>query len=93
MKKFSTREVAGKLGLSPIALSRYVSLGKVPAPEIAKTGRMTLHLWTEADIERVRKLLPKIANGRKTRHQKQKGKTQKPQPRAAVPHKQRKKQK
>jgi len=32
---------------------------------------MTLHLWTEKDIERARKLLPKIANGRKTRHQKQ----------------------
>jgi len=54
---------------------------------------MTLHLWTEADIERVRKLLPKIKNGRKTRYQKQKGKNQNPQPWAAVPHKQPKKKK
>jgi hypothetical protein len=41
---------------------------------------MTLHLWTEAEIEHVRKLLPKIANGRKTRYQKlreeQKGEAQ-----------------
>jgi hypothetical protein len=28
------------------------------------------YLWTEQDIEQVRKLLPKIANGRKTRYQK-----------------------
>jgi hypothetical protein len=32
---------------------------------------MTIHLWTEEEIEHVRKLLPKIANGRKTRYKKQ----------------------
>jgi hypothetical protein len=40
---------------------------------------------TDIEIEHVRKLLPKIANGRKTRYQTLKEK-QKPQPRAAVPH-------
>ena len=29
-----------------------------------------MHLWTEPDIERLRKLLPKIKNGRKLRYQK-----------------------
>lgn len=29
-----------------------------------------MHSWTEEDIERVRIILPKIANGRKTRYQK-----------------------
>jgi hypothetical protein len=29
-----------------------------------------VHLWTERDIERVRKLLPKIKNGRKLRYKK-----------------------
>ena len=65
MRKFSTREAAKKLGLSPIALSRYIALGKVPSPEVVTTGRHTLHLWTEEEIENVRKLLPKIANGRR----------------------------
>ena len=65
MRKFSTREAAKKLGLSPIALSRYIALGKVPSPEVISTGRHTLHLWTEEQIENVRKILPKIANGRK----------------------------
>ena len=105
---FSTRQVAKKLGITHATLSRYITAGKVPEPEAVSSGGMTIHLWTETDIERLRELLPKIANGRKTRYQKQKGKTQKPQPRTpqpqhaktaraggpvAVPHKQRKKKK
>lgn len=80
----STNQAAKKLGLTGATLSRYITSGKVPAPETASSGGMTIHLWTEEDIERVRKLLPKIANGRKTRYQKQKSK---PQAKRAVPHK------
>jgi predicted transcriptional regulator len=70
MGSFSTREAAKKLGISPIALSRYISLGKVPTPQVIVLGRSKVHVWTEDEIEHVRKLLPKIANGRKTRWQK-----------------------
>ena len=51
-------------------LARYIQQGKVPAPTILKVGSASLHAWMEEDIERVRKLLPKIANGRKTRYKK-----------------------
>jgi len=77
----STREAARKLGLNPKTLSRYIQQGKVPAPTILKVGSASLHAWTEEDIERVRKLLPKIANGRKTRYQK----NNKPQAKKPVP--------
>jgi predicted transcriptional regulator len=87
--KLSTTRAAKKLGISPIALSRYIAKGKVPAPEIVQLGQSSIHLWTNEEIENVRKLLPKIANGRKTRYQKLRAK-QKAQPRAAVPHKSRK---
>ncbi|HWZ43432.1 MAG TPA: hypothetical protein VNW97_08130 [Candidatus Saccharimonadales bacterium] len=40
-----------------------------------KVGSASLHGWTEEDIERVRALLPKIANGRKTRYSKPKKQT------------------
>lgn len=70
--KISTTKAARELGISPIALSRYIASGKVPAPEIVKLGQRSIHLWTEADIESIRKLLPKIANGRKTRYQRKK---------------------
>jgi predicted DNA-binding transcriptional regulator AlpA len=69
MAEFSTREAAKKLGLGVSTLSRYISEEKVPAPKSVTSGGATLHLWTEDDIERVRKLLPKIKNGRKTRYQ------------------------
>jgi hypothetical protein len=98
MAPISSREAARKLGLSPAVLTKYLKAGKIPAPETITSGRMTLHLWTEPEIERVRKLLPKIKNGRKTRYLKSKKsearsqkseKTttkKKPQPRAAAQH-------
>jgi predicted DNA-binding transcriptional regulator AlpA len=89
MKTYSTREAAKKLGIDMSTLSRYISLKKVPEPKSVTSGGMTIHLWSEVEIEEARKLLPKIANGRKTRYTKQSAKT-KAQPRAAVPHKSRK---
>jgi excisionase family DNA binding protein len=70
MTTFSTRQVAKRLGLTNATLVRYIQAGKVPAPKSATSGGMTIHFWTEEEIEHVRKLLPKIANGRKTRYQK-----------------------
>jgi len=70
MAKYSSAEAAKKLGLSPSGLSKYIRLGKVPGPDSVKTGSFVIHAWTDEDIEQVRKLLPKIANGRKTRYQK-----------------------
>lgn len=70
MLAFSTRDAAKKLGITAAALSRYIKDKKVPAPRIVKTGRASMHLWTLAEIEHVRQILPKIANGRKTRYKK-----------------------
>jgi len=71
MIQFSTRQVASKLGIGIATLSRYISAGKVPAPEPVKIGMLNVRAWTEKDIERVREILPKIKNGRKTRYHKQ----------------------
>jgi predicted DNA-binding transcriptional regulator AlpA len=100
---FSTREAAKKLGLGFKTLSRYIAVGKVPAPTILRVGSASLHAWTDEEIEHARQLLPKIANGRKTRYQKKqvaistqqsakpkaknKVKNQKPPSWAAVPRK------
>ena len=86
MDASSTRQAAKKLGITNATLVRYIQAGKVPAPRSATSGGMTIHFWTEAEIEHVRKLLPKIANGRKTRYQKLRDKN-KTQPGAAGPHK------
>jgi len=96
MDGYSTRQAAKKLGTTHAALSRYISAGKIPAPKSVTAGGMTVHLWTEEEIEHVRQLLPKIANGRKTRYKKQSAvstqqsaKTKAPA-RVPVPHKSRK---
>ena len=88
MNTFSTRQAAQKLGITHAALSKYISAKKIPAPKAITSGGMTIHLWSAEEIEHVRKLLPKIANGRKTRYQKLREKG----PQAGAPALQKKKQ-
>ena len=80
MELYSTTEAAKRLGIGLTTLARYIEEKKIPAPKFLKAGKITIHAWTEEEIETVRKLLPKIANGRKTRYQKlrakQKGEAQ-----------------
>ena len=64
-------QAAKRLGLPVTTLSTYITVGKLTKPKSITTGQMTIYLWTEDEIERARKLLPKIKNGRKTRYQKQ----------------------
>jgi predicted DNA-binding transcriptional regulator AlpA len=70
----SSREAAKRLGISFASLNRYIADEKIPLPPLVKVGGVSVRLWSDADIERVRALLPKIANGRKTQYQKQRQK-------------------
>jgi len=63
----STRDAAKELGVHAITLHRYISARKVPAPKVQMVGGIKVRLWSQRDIDRVRKLLSKIANGRKKR--------------------------
>ena len=80
MNDYSTRQAAQKLGLSLITLQRYIAQKKVPVPSVTKVGGGKLRIWTERDIEKVRRVLPSIKNGRKTRYQKQRKQAKKNQP-------------
>ena len=90
MKHYSTREAAQQLGLDVRSIQRYIKAGKIPVPPLQNLGGGKFRVWTEADIETVRQLLPKIANGRKTRYSKLREK-QKAQPKKAMPRKPKKK--
>ena len=90
MIRLSTREAAKKLGISYATLSIYITAGKVPAPETVTVGKRIVHMWTEEEVQHVRQLLPKIANGRKTRYSKLREK-QKAQTKSPVPRKTKKK--
>ncbi len=80
MQGYTTREAAKKLGVSFISLNRYIAAKKIPVPKIQRLGGGSFRIWTDADIEKVRRILPKIANGRKIRYQKQKKRTKKTKP-------------
>jgi predicted DNA-binding transcriptional regulator AlpA len=71
MPSYSTRQAAKKLGLPSTTLAQYIAAKKVPAPKPIRIGGVLVRAWSESDIERARAILPKIANGRKTRYQKQ----------------------
>ncbi len=72
MATYSTRQAAKRLGLPSTTLAQYIAAKKVPAPKPVKVGDVHVRAWSDEDIKRVREILPKIANGRKTRYQKQK---------------------
>jgi hypothetical protein len=65
MLGISTREAARKLGISLISLQRYIAAKKISAPKLQKIGGVRIRLWTDRDVMRVRKELPKIKNGRR----------------------------
>jgi hypothetical protein len=62
---FSTREAAGKLGVTLLTLQRHVTAKTVAAPALQKVGGISVRLWTERDIEKARKVLAGVKPGRK----------------------------
>lgn len=70
MANYSSSQAAKSLGIPYPTLVHYIRVGKIPKPKSFTSGGTTVHVWSEEDIEQVRKLLPKIANGRKTRYKK-----------------------
>lgn len=76
----STQQAAKKLGIDARSLNRYIAAKRVPAPPMTRVGGVKVRLWADQDIAQIRKLLPKIANGRKTRYQKQRKQARKNKP-------------
>jgi hypothetical protein len=70
MDGYSTREAAKKLGLALSSLTKYISLKQIPVPPLTRVGGVRVRLWSDKDIQEAQLVLPKVANGRKTRHQK-----------------------
>jgi predicted DNA-binding transcriptional regulator AlpA len=71
MQAYSTREAAKKLGISWGTLNKFIALKQIPMPPVTRVGGVRVRLWSDADIAKVREVLPKIQNGRKTRYKKQ----------------------
>ncbi len=70
MGTYSTTEAARKCGVHPVTLQRWVSSEKLAAPRKRRVGGVVVRIWTERDLERVRRY--KAAHYRKGRGRKKK---------------------
>ncbi len=70
MKNYSTAKVAAEVGVSKLTLTRWLKAGRIKEPRHVKQGGIELRLWTNRDVERVRKY--KKENYRKGRGRKPK---------------------
>jgi excisionase family DNA binding protein len=55
MATYSTIQVAGLLGITSDTLHRWIREGKVGAPSIQSLGGMRVRIWSEEQVEAVRK--------------------------------------
>lgn len=65
MQTYSTREVAAKLGIDRVTLQRYIAQNLISVPPVKSLGGGQFREWTDRDVEKLRKQLPKVKNGRK----------------------------
>jgi hypothetical protein len=72
MKTHSTVQVARMLGVHKVTLQRWLLDGKVAEPRKVRIGMIESRIWTDGDVERVRKY--KQENYRKGRGRKPKPK-------------------
>jgi predicted site-specific integrase-resolvase len=72
MVTYSTMQVARMVGIGRMTLLRWLKSGKVREPRRIGNGGVEARIWTEADVERVRKC--KVKNYRKGRGRKPKPK-------------------
>ncbi len=60
-----------------MTLNRHIAAGKVRVPKVKLVSGLAKRVWTDRDIERVRKQLPKIANGRRKENKRKKARKKK----------------
>jgi excisionase family DNA binding protein len=55
MSPLSTKEIAAQIGIHRVTLEEWLQKGKVKAPKKVRIGGQTYRLWTDRDVERLRK--------------------------------------
>lgn len=72
MRTYSTAQVAKEIGVHKFTLLSWLRSGRVREPRRVKQAGQEIRIWTDRDVERVRKF--KAANYRKGRGRKPKPK-------------------
>jgi hypothetical protein len=64
-RQYSTREAAKKLGVTILTLQRHVKAETIDVPPLQKVGGVSVRLWSDRDVEKVRKFLAGLKPGPK----------------------------
>jgi transposase len=67
IKRYTTKEVAKKIGVGHQTLLRWLYAKRIAEPERLRLGGATLRLWTEDDIRRARQYKTEGAASRRSR--------------------------
>ena len=57
---YSTKQAAQMVGINRVTLQRWLLEGKVPEPRRIKNGGIDIRIWTDRDVERVRRYKKKF---------------------------------
>ena len=69
---YSTGEAAEQIGISRQTLQEWIASRRVKAPKAIEMGRLSVRLWSKADIERVRQFKGTLKRGPQSKEKKQK---------------------
>jgi excisionase family DNA binding protein len=69
-KTYSTGDAAKLIGVSRQTLQTWIDRKSIPTPRLEKVGRMSIRLWTGADIEKARRFKGTLKPGRKVKGKK-----------------------
>jgi excisionase family DNA binding protein len=69
-KVYTTVQVAKAANVPRATLQFWIASGKISAPRVRLIGGKAVRLWTEADVERVRKLKGTLRSGPKANKKK-----------------------
>jgi predicted transcriptional regulator len=63
--RYTTREAAKKLGRTVVTIQRHIAAGTIDAPQLLTVGTVQVRMWSDRDIEKVRKVLSRLRPGPK----------------------------
>jgi DNA-binding transcriptional MerR regulator len=64
-KTFTTGDAAKQVGITRVTLQAWIKKGKFKAPPLATVGNISMRLWSESDIARLKKAKSKIYQEKK----------------------------